>query len=310
MQGQRVIVLGATGKIGKHLVRMLVDRGNDVHGLARFGTPGQEEGLQELGITTHKADVTSGDAFDGVPDDFDYVFHEAAMKFGSEGDTDYTFEINVRAVGRAIEYFATTKGFLFASSGNVYEDSVDGRVETDPPLPVSVYALSRLGGEWMVDYFSRRNNTPAVVHRIFYGYHEEFGVPTDIARQIRDDEEIDITTSYVNVIWLDDLMEAMIASRKVAAVPAKVLNMTGTEKVSVVDIATRLGELMGKEPKFKNEPQGTNLLGKADEMARLLGEPKVSLDEGLRRVAESIMAREHPIDHPTQWEKRKAFGED
>ncbi len=308
MQGQRVIVLGATGKIGKHLVKMLVDMGNEVHGLARFGTPGQEEGLQALGITTHKADVTDPSAFEGVPDDFDYVLHEAAMKFGSEGDPDYTFELNIRAVGRAMEYFAKTKGFLFASSGNVYEDTVDGAPESAPPLPPSVYALSRLGGEWMVDYFSRRNDTPSVIHRIFYGYHEEFGVPTDIARQIRDDEAIDLTTSYVNVIWLDDLMEKMIESYSVAAVPPKILNMTGTEKVSVRAIAERLGELMGKEPRFKNEPKGTNLLAKADEMARLLGEPKVSLDEGLRRVAESVMAREHPIDHPTQWEKRKAFG--
>jgi nucleoside-diphosphate-sugar epimerase len=309
MQNQRVIVVGATGKIGKHLVPKLVARGNEVHGLARFGTPGQEEGLRELGVITHKRDVTKPDAFEGVPDDFDYVLHEAALKFGSEGNADYTVEMNVRAVGRAMEHFAQTKGFLFASSGNVYEDSVDGAAEDAPPLPPSLYAITRLGGEWMVDYFSRRNNTPAVIHRIFYGYHEEFGVPTDIARQIRDGEEIDLTTSHVNVIWLDDLMDAMIESYQVASVPPKVLNLTGTEKVSVYDIAVRLGELMGIEPRFEGTPKGTSLLGKADEMARLLGPPKVSLDEGLQRLAKSILAREFPIDHPTQWERRKGFGE-
>ena len=162
----------------------------------------------------------------------------------------------------------------------------------------------------MADLFTKHLASEAMSKPLTFQGAEYRKRRPNAAPLLKDDEEIDITTSYVNVIWLDDLMEAMIASHKVAAVPAKVLNMTGTEKVSVVDIATRLGELMGKEPKFKNEPQGTNLLGKADEMARLLGEPKVSLDEGLRRVAESIMAREHPIDHPTQWEKRKAFGED
>ncbi|MBM3475463.1 MAG: NAD(P)-dependent oxidoreductase [Armatimonadetes bacterium] len=310
MQNQRVMVVGATGKIGKHLVPKLVKLGNEVHGLARFGTPGQEDALRKLGVVTYKRDVTKPDAFEGVPDDFDYVLHEAALKFGSEGDADYTVEMNVRAAGRAMEHFAKTKGFLFASSGNVYEDSVDGATEDTPPLPPSLYAITRLGGEWMVDYFSRRNNTPAVIHRIFYGYHEEFGVPTDIARQIRDGEGIDLTTSHVNVIWLDDLMDAMIASYQVASVPPKVLNLTGTEKVSVRAIAERLGELMGIEPKFRGTPKGTSLLGKADEMARLLGPPKVSLDEGLQRIAKSIMAREFPIDHPTQWEKRKGFGED
>jgi len=310
MQDMRVIVLGATGKIGKHLVRKLVGMGNEVHGLARFGTPGQAEALNELGVTTYARDVTRPDAFEGVPDDFDYVFHEAALKFGSEGDSDYTAEINIRAVGRAIEYFARTKGFLFASSGNVYEDTADGATEGDAPLPPSFYALTRLGGEWMVDYFSRRNNTPACIHRIFYGYHEEFGVPTDIARQIRDGEEIDLSTGFANIIWLDDLMDAMIASYEVAAVPARVLNMTGTQKVPIRAIAEKLGGFMGIEPKFTGEPKETALLGNADEMARLLGEPKTSLEEGLRRVAESVMAHEFPIDHPTQWEKRKGFGED
>jgi nucleoside-diphosphate-sugar epimerase len=112
------------------------------------------------------------------------------------------------------------------------------------------------------------------------------------------------------VIWLDDLMDKMIESAKVATVPARVLNLTGTENVSVRAIAERLGELMGIEPKFRGEPQPTSLLGKADEMARLLGPPETSLDEGLRRVAESVMAREFPLDHPTEWEKRTGFGEE
>lgn len=308
MQNQRVIVVGATGKIGKHLVPKLVRLGNEVHGLARFGAPGQEEALQALGVVTYKRDITKPDAFEGIPDDFDYVFHEAALKFGSESDPEYTVELNVRAVGRSIEHFSKTKGFLFASSGNVYADSVDGATEQTPPAPPSFYALTRLGGEWMVDYFSRRNNTPAVIQRIFYGYHEEFGVPTDIARQIRDGEPIDLTTSHVNVIWLDDLMDAMIASHRVASVPPKILNLTGTENVSVRAMAERLGELMGIKPKFTGTPKGTSLLGKADEMARLLGPPKTSLEEGLRRIARSVMAHEFPLDHPTQWEKRDGFG--
>ena len=169
--------------------------------------------------------------------------------------------------------------------------------------------MTRLGGEWMVDYFSRRDRTPAVIQRIFYGYHEEFGVPTDIARQIRDGEAIDLTTSYVNCIWLDDLMDRMIASYKVASVPPRILNLTGLKKVPVRLIAEKLGKLMGKKPKFKGTPKPTALLGKADEMARLLGPPKVSLDEGLRRIARSVLAGEFPLDHPTQWERRTGFGQ-
>ena len=307
MTGKRVMVVGGTGKIGKHLVPKIVGLGNEVHTIARFGRPGQRERLEALGVRCFTTDVTCPAAFHGIPNDYDVVFHEAALKFGSEESAEATVEINVRAVGRAMEHFAATMALLFASSGNVYADSVEGADESTPPHPPSLYATTRLGGEWMVDYFSRRNSTPAVIQRICYGYHEEFGVPTDIARQVRDGEPVDLTTEFVNVIWLDDLMDKMIDSWRVAAVPPKILNLTGLEKVSVRAMAERLGELMGVQPKFKGTPKGTSLLADASEMARLLGPPKTSLDEGLRRVARSVMAREHPLDHPTMWEKREGF---
>ena len=308
MTGKRVMVVGGTGKIGKHLVPKIVGLGNEVHAIARFTVPERCEALEAVGVRCFATDVTAPDGLRGIPNDYEVVFHEAALKFGSEDDYEATCEINVRAVGRAMEHFAGTKALLFASSGNVYADSADGADEATTPLPPSLYAMTRLGGEWMVDYFSRRNATPAVIHRIFYGYHEEFGVPTDIARQLRDGEAIDLTTAYVNVIWLDDLMDKMIASWRLAAVPPKVLNLTGTKKVSVRALAQRLGELMGIEPRFTGEPGPEAALGKADEMAHLLGPPKTPLDEGLQRVARSVLAREFPLDHPTQWERRDGFG--
>jgi nucleoside-diphosphate-sugar epimerase len=309
MTGKRVMVVGGTGKIGKHLVRKLVELGNEVHAIARFGAPGQREALEGLGVRCFARDITEADAFEGIPGDYDAVFHEAALKFGSSRDPEVTVAINVHAVGRSIEHFATTDAFLMASSGNVYADQAEGADERTPPCPPSFYALTRIGGEWMTDYFSRRNGTPAAIQRIFYGYHEEFGVPTDIARCIRDGEPIDLTTPAVNVIWLDDLLDAMIASARVASVPPTVLNLTGTETVSVRAMAERLGELMGIEPTFTGTPGDSALLGSAETMARLLGEPKTSLDEGLRRVARSVLAREFPLDKPTEWQKRTEFGE-
>jgi nucleoside-diphosphate-sugar epimerase len=301
------MIIGPTGKIGKHFVRMLAEQGHTLSGVARFGTPGQEDELKALGVTTYKRDVSAWDAFADVPGEFDIVFHMAGLKFGSSSNPPAAVNMNVFVTGRVMEHFQDSGCVLYSSSGNVYPDSVDGCSETDPVGASSLYATTRMGAEWMVDYFSRRNNTAAVNQRIFYGYNTEFGVPTDIARQVRDGEEIDLSTSFVNVIWLDDLMEVMYRSWEVASVPAKYLNLTGTEKVSTREIAEKLGKLMGKEPKFRGTPGETALLGKTDEMVRLFGTPKVSLDEGLRRVAESVMKHEHPIDHPTMWEKRTGF---
>lgn len=302
-----IMIVGPTGKIGKHLVKRLVAEGHEVSGIARFGQPGQQEELQQLGVKTYQCDVAEWDALQAIPTQFDIVFHMAGLKFGSTADPAATVNMNVFCTARVMEHFRNSGCILYSSSGNVYPDTLDGCSETDAPGAESLYATTRMGAEWMVEYFSVRNNTPAVNQRIFYGYNTEFGVPTDIARQIRDGEPVDLTTSYVNVIWLDDLMDVMYRSWEVATVPARYLNLTGTEKVSVQAIAERLGELMGLEPKFTGTPSEKALLGKTDEMVRLFGQPKVSLDEGLQRVAQSVLAREHPLDHPTMWENRNGF---
>jgi len=309
MQGKRVMVLGAAGKMGKHLVPKLIQGGSQVDTLARFSNPDILVDFEQLGAGTYKVDLSEDDALADVPTDYDYVFNMAGVKFGSGADHRYTVELQVMAVARIMEHFKDCKGIMYASSGNVYPDTQDGCAEKDMPQPPSFYGMSRLGAEWMTEYFCRRNNTPSLIQRIFYAYHEEFGVPTDIARQVRDGEAIDTTTSYVNCIWLDDILDLMIASAQLCAVPCEILNMTGTQKVSVVEIARQLGEYMGKEPVFKGDPGATNLLGKADKMASLLWEPPTSLEEGLRALATSVMAGEHPLDHPTEWEKRDKFGE-
>lgn len=305
--GKTIMIVGPTGKIGKHLVKRLVADGHQVSGIARFGQPSQQEALESLGVKTYKRDVADWDAFDGIPGEFDIVFHMAGLKFGSTANPAATVNINVFCAGRVMEHFKSSGCVLYSSSGNVYPDSAEGCSEQDPPGAASMYATTRMGAEWMVEYFSVRNNTPAVNQRIFYGYNTEFGVPTDIARQIRDGEPVDLTTGHVNVIWLDDLMDVMYRCWEVAAVPARYLNLTGTEKVSTRAIAESLGQLMGIEPKFKGTPSEKSLLGKTDEMVRLFGPPQVSLDEGLSRIAKSVMNREHPIDHPTMWESRTGF---
>jgi nucleoside-diphosphate-sugar epimerase len=304
---KKTMIIGPTGKIGKHLVKRLVAEGHEVSGVARFGTAGQEEALQALGVTTYKRDVADWQALEGIPAEFDIVFHMAGLKFGSSENPRAAVNMNTYSTARVMEHFRDSGCVLYSSSGNVYPDTVDGCTEEDPVGASSLYATTRMGAEWMVEYFSIRNNTPAVNQRIFYGYNDEFGVPVDIARQIRDGEEVDLTTEFVNIIWLDDLMTGMIRSEEVASVPAKYLNLTGTSKVAVKEIARILGEHMGLEPKFKGTPKGTSLLGKADEMARLFGEPPTSLEEGLKRVAEAVMNYAHSFDHPTMWEVRTGF---
>lgn len=307
LTGKKIMVVGGTGKIGKHLTPLLIESGAEVATVALFRDDQEQKQYEALGAACYHRDMGKLGALDGVPREFDWVFNMVGLKFGSETDPDLTLRVNVYAAAQIMEHFAPSGAIAYASSGNVYPDTVDGADEKTLPIPASFYALTRVGAEMMTDWYSRRNNTPAVLQRIFYAYNREFGVPADIARQIRDDEPIDLSTSRVNVIWLDDLMDQMILGMDHAEVPARIINMTSREIYEVRDIAERLGKLMGKTPTYRNEPKGTNLLADASLAIELFGEPKVGLDEGLALLAESVMKREFPLDKPAKWEKRKGF---
>jgi len=307
LRGKRIMVVGGTGKIGKHFTPLLVKLGAKVSTVSFFVSRAERKLYEDLGVTTYHRDLGKPGSLRGVPGKFDWVFHMVGLKFGSEQDPDLTLRVNVYSTAQAMEHFARSGAVAYASSGNVYPDTVKGADESMLPIPASFYALTRWGAEIMTDWYSRRNKTPAVVQRIFYAYNREFGVPADIARQIRDGEAISLTTSRVNVIWLDDLMDQMIRSMEYASVPARIINLTSPQVYDVREIAEKLGKLMGRNPKFKGQPKGDNLLADASLAKKLFGMPKTSLDAGLRMLAESVMRREFPLDKPAKWEYRKGF---
>ena len=307
LKGKKVMVVGGTGKIGRHFTPLLAKLGAKVSTVALFTGAAERRVYEKLGVKTYHRDMGKVGALKGVPRQFDWVFNMVGLKFGSETNPDLTLRVNVYAAAQVMEHFAGSGAIAYASSGNVYPDTVKGADESTLPIPASFYALTRVGAELMTDWYSRRNRTKAVVQRIFYAYNQEFGVPADIARQIRDGERINLSTSKVNVIWNDDLMLQMIKGMRHAAVPARIINMTSPQVYSVRDIATRLGKLMGKKPRFKGKPKGTNLLADASLAKNLFGMPKTSLDKGLKILAESVMNREFPLDKPAKWEKRRGF---
>ena len=307
LKGRKIMVVGGTGKIGKHFTPLLVEKGARVATVALFTGRSEQKMYEEMGVKTYHRDMGKVGALKGVPRKFDWVFNMVGLKFGSEINPDLTLRVNVYAASQVMEHFAPSGVVAYASSGNVYPDTKGGADESVLPIPASFYALTRVGAEMMTDWYSRRNRTKAVIQRIFYAYNKEFGVPADIARQIRDGEAVDMSTSKVNVIWNDDLMDQMIKSMAHGAVPARIINLTSPQVYRVRDIANKLGKLMGKKVRFKNKPRGTNLLADARLAKKLFGMPRTSLDKGLKILAESVMEHEFPLDKPAKWEKRSGF---
>jgi dihydroflavonol-4-reductase len=71
----RTLVTGATGFIGSHLVRLLVQRGDDVCAVARAG--GNVEHLRRLQVRTVRGDILDRRSIRRAMKDVDRVFHAA-----------------------------------------------------------------------------------------------------------------------------------------------------------------------------------------------------------------------------------------
>jgi dihydroflavonol-4-reductase len=142
----RAFVTGGTGFIGRHLVRKLRERGDEVAVLVR--TPAKAAGLRELGCELIEGDLSDTDAIRHGVQDRDAVFHagatykvgipkseHAAMRDANVGGTE-------RVLDAAIE--AGVPRIVYVSTGNVYGNTrgevVDETyVRPQPPEFLSYY---------------------------------------------------------------------------------------------------------------------------------------------------------------------------
>lgn len=99
----RVLVAGATGYLGQHVVRELSARGHQVRALAR--TPGKLAPVQEAVDEVHVADATDPEALRGCCDGVDAVFSSVGLVGRAAGrltcwDVDFTANRNLLAEAR------------------------------------------------------------------------------------------------------------------------------------------------------------------------------------------------------------------
>ena len=148
-----VLVTGAAGFIGSHLVDALVARGERVRGLDDLST-GSKANLAHLdqSFEFHEASLLDREALARACRGVDVIFHEAALPSVPRSvqdprtshviNTDGTFELleAARAAG--------VRRVIYAASSSAYGNQPGfPRVETMRPEPLSPYAVQKLTGE-------------------------------------------------------------------------------------------------------------------------------------------------------------------
>ncbi len=305
------ILLGVAGKMGVSMARMAKRACKEagvqkrIIGVARFSLPDQRSFLEESGIETIKGDLLDLDFINSLPE-VQNVIYLAGMKFGTDGNESFTWAMNSYLPGLVVEKFKNSRIVAF-STGCVYPlvtISSGGSKESDAPNPVGEYAQSCLGRERLFEFGSIKNSTPVVLIRLNYAVEMRYGVLVDIATKVRDLETIDLTMGYANVIWQGDANEMILRTVQYCESPAKHLNISGAETISVAKIAKQFGEIMGKEVNLKGEEADSALLVDVSQAHNLLGKPTVDLDQVIRWTANWIGNNNRLLGKATHFEVR------
>ena len=307
-----IMILGVGGKMGPALAKLarralnLVGSERKVIGASRFSEPGLVEELNQLGIETHVVDLLNEDQLDSLPAAKN-VLYLAGTKFGTTGKESFTWAMNAYLPGRVAEKYRDSNIVVF-STGNVYPlTPVDagGATEKLLPEPLGEYAQSCLGRERVFQYFSTKNNTPVFIYRLNYANDVSYGVLLEIAKAVKERKPIDLRMGYVNVIWQGDANEIAIRALNHCSVPAKMVNVTGPETVSIKWLGGQFGNIFGQEPVFINTEESTALLSNAGVSNDLFGYPKVLLNQMIELIAEWVNKGGKTINKPTHFQERQ-----
>lgn len=306
-----ILLLGVGGKMGPSLAKLAqraVREGslkNKIIGVSRFSNAQARKELEDLGIETIAGDLLEESFLSSLPDCPNVIFM-AGQKFGTSGNEPYTWAMNAYLPGRVGERYRDSRIVVF-SSGNVYPFvPVDdpGASESTPPEPVGEYAQSCLGRERMFEYCSLKYGTPALLYRLNYALDLRYGVLNDIARAVWNREPIDLRMGYFNCLWQGDANSYALRSLRLCASPAAILNVTGSEKAAVREVALQFAEIMKRDVQVIGEPADTALLNDASRCHELFGPPTVNLPTLIDWTAEWVMRGGEDLGKPTHFQER------
>ena len=303
-----IVILGAGGKMGPTLARMAARAARDgrrIIAVSRWSSAEAERSLNDFGIETIKCDLLDRDAVSKLPDAPNVVFM-AGQKFGTSGAPAMTWGMNTIVPAICAERYHGARIVAF-STGNVYPltpVSLGGSREQDPVGPVGEYAASCVGRERIFELFSERNQTLVAIVRLNYAIDLRYGVLVDIATKVKNGDPVAVDMGYVNVIWQGDANRIALEAIARAAIPPLVINVTGTERLSVRTLADRFAKRFGVEARFSGVEKTDALLSNTARMRSLFAPPETSVETMIELVADWVESDGPLLGKPTKFEAR------
>ena len=315
LQGKKILVTGADGFIGSHLVEHLVGQGADVRAFVYYNSFNSWGWLDDAQDDVKRSlDVFAGDIRDphGVRTAMkgcDVVLHLAALiaipySYHSPDtyiDTNIKGTLNVVQAARELG----VERVVHTSTSEVYGTARFVPITEAHPLQAqSPYSASKIGADQLATSFFLSFQTPVAVIRPFntYGPRQSARavIPTIITQIASGARHIKLGAMHPtrDFNFVRDTVRGFVAVAECDAALGQVINVGSNYEVSVGDTATLIARLMGRDVEFTSDEQRLRPAG--SEVERLWADntrarelagwtPEYAGLEGLQRgLAETI----------------------
>lgn len=248
----KCLVTGATGFVGSHLAKKLAADGVPVRGFVRNRDKADALGLPGAGIEIAEGDICDTasliDALDGVHT----VFHAAAVLGPAALDASVYQKINADGVTHVIEamkqmHRPPRRMVLVSSVGVLGPLPPRTRAdESTPPCPVDIYETSKLAGE-EIALGAARDGFPVVIARPGWVYGPGDTRTLKLFRMISRRRFIMIgkALNKQHPVYIDDLVEGLIACGRVPGIEGRVYHLCGPEIMTVDDLCQAVARAAG-----------------------------------------------------------------
>jgi NAD dependent epimerase/dehydratase len=319
LAGKRVVVTGADGFIGSHLVEALVAGGSRVTAFCYYNSFDSRGWLDSSDpAITDQLEFFMGDVRDpnGVRTALkgaDAVFHLAALigipysyhSPDSYVDTNVKGTLNVLQAGRDLGL----ERIVVTSTSEVYGTAQYVPIDEKHPLRgQSPYSASKIGADKMAESFYRSFDVPVVTVRPFntYGPRQSSRavIPTIIAQLLAGGDELRLGSTHPvrDLTFVTDTARGFMEVGSCDAAIGREVNLGSGEGISVGDLAALLIEIVGSSARIVSEDarlrpaksEVEQLIADASLARELTGwTPGVSLREGLARTVGWLRDNRH-----------------
>jgi len=258
-------VTGGAGFIGSHLVKNLVERGNEVIVIDNLNT-GKKENIEKISkkIDFFEIDIRDFSAVEDILKNIDGIFHEAALASVQDSFRipDEFFEVNVNGTENIFK-IGKKLGIkiVYASSSSIYGNPIRIPIkESDGKNPFNPYAKTKLEGDKLAEKYAK-NGLKVIGLRYFNVFgprqsKEYAGVIKLFLERIQQGLSPLINGDGLQVrdfVYVDDVVNANILAME-SNIDGEFFNIGTNSTISVLDLANIIIKFSGLKLKPIHQP--------------------------------------------------------